>query len=308
MIVKLSVAYNKLPSALFTSGVTECDKDPRFGGGFGDIYQASLAGNKVALKRIRVFSGDEGYHHVWRVRCFIHPNRASPLKFNAQQFCREALIWQALQHPCILPFIGLDCDTFPGFLTLVSPWMENNTVLKYLKANGKASVDKLLFEIAQGLQYLHSKNLVHGDLRGVNILITDEGSACLADFGLSYFSETTTTTSSARAGCIQWMAPELIDPSKFGKRFLRTPATDVYAFGCVCLELYTGMPPFGRLPGSAAIFQVPDGKRPERPTGDATMSEALWGLVGDCWAQQSAERPQSEAVVERMELLNTAKV
>ncbi|KAJ7202578.1 kinase-like domain-containing protein [Mycena pura] len=212
------------------------------------------------------------------------------------QICKEALVWQSLQHPSILPFLGIDQETFPGYLCLASPWMEQGTVLKYLESHGMANVDRLLFEIAEGLQYLHSQQVVHGDLRGANILISNGWNACLADFGLTSFSDVTasTDTSHNRAGSLRWMAPELIDPEKFGQRFLRTPATDVYAFGCVCLELYTGQPPFADFRETAVILKVSDGVRPERPTCAPTMSDTLWDLVNDCWEQQSTNRPLSE--------------
>ncbi|KAJ6576957.1 hypothetical protein DFH09DRAFT_355184 [Mycena vulgaris] len=67
----------------------------------------------------------------------------------------------------------------------------------------------------------------------------------------------------------------------------------VYAFGYVCLELYTGQPPFAEFRETAVIAKAPDGVRPEWPTGHPTMSDALWGLVNDCWAQQSTNRPLS---------------
>ncbi|KAF8187885.1 kinase-like domain-containing protein, partial [Mycena galopus ATCC 62051] len=135
----------------------------------------------------------------------------------------------------------------------------------------------------------------HNNLCQANILISNEWRACLADFGLASFSDVTasTTTSHNRAGSLRWMAPELIDPEKFGQRFLRTPATDMYAFGCVCLELYTGHPPLD-FRETAVIVKVSDGVRQERPTSHPTISDALWGLVNDCWAQQSTNRPLSE--------------
>ncbi|KAJ7279128.1 kinase-like domain-containing protein [Mycena rebaudengoi] len=231
IILKLSEACDKLPSSLFIIGVTGRDEHATFGGGFGDIYRATYAGKTVALKHVRTFHRDADLR---RIRL---------------QFCREALVWQHLRHPHILPLIGIDRDSFPPSLCMVSPWMEHGTVLKYLNDHGRANVDRLLSEIAQGLEYLHSRKIVHGDLRGANILINDEWSACLADFGLTSLSDTTTAThTSNRAGSIRWMAPELIDPDRFGHRqFTRTPASDVYAFGCVCLEVRP-------IPASSTIF------------------------------------------------------
>ncbi|KAJ7260878.1 kinase-like domain-containing protein [Mycena haematopus] len=178
-------------------------------------------------------------------RCFeAHATipRGSDLRRIRLKFCREALVWKDLRHPNILPFLGIDRDSFPSSLCMVSPWMNHGTVINYLKNHGYANVNKLLYEIAKGLEYLHSRNIVHGDLRGANILIKEDWSACLTDFGLSIFSDATSTMSTNRGGSLHWMAPELLDPDRFEINFARTPATDVYAFGCVCVELYTARP------------------------------------------------------------------
>ncbi|KAJ6476320.1 kinase-like domain-containing protein, partial [Mycena sanguinolenta] len=219
IVRKLSESCDSLPSSLFIVGVEGRDEHPTFGGGFGDIYCASHGGQRVALKRMRHFL------------------RGSDLRRIRSILCREALVWKDLHHPHILPFLGIDADSFPSSFCLVSPWMEHGTVISYLKTHGHANVDKLLYEVAQGLEYLHSHNLVHGDLRGANILIKEDWTACLNDFGLSIFSDATATMSTNRAGSLYWMAPELLDPDRFGLKFARTPATDVYAFGCVCVEV-----------------------------------------------------------------------
>ncbi|KAJ7353548.1 kinase-like domain-containing protein, partial [Mycena albidolilacea] len=206
-----------------------------------------------------------------------------------------------LQHSFILPLIGIDRETFPSSLCMVSPWMENGTILKYLNDHGRANIDQLLSEISKGLEYLHSQNLVHGDLRGANILITNEWSPCLADFGLASLTDpTAATTTSHRAGSIRWMAPELIDPSRFGRSFARTPATDVYAFGCVCLELYTGRPPFANLSETAAMLRVIDGDRPDQPSSEHEMSGMIWQYINKFWAQDPATRPTAQEVARDM--------
>jgi len=226
--------------------------------------------------------------------------RGSDLRCIRLKFCREALVWKELRHRHILPFLGIEENSYPESLCMVSPWMEHGTVLNYLKEHGHTNVDKLLYEIAQGLQYLHSCQIVHGDLRGANILIKEDWSACLADFGLSTFSDATASITTKRGGSLYWMAPELLDPDRFGIKFVRTPASDVYAFGCVCLELYTGRPPFSSLPEPGAMMKVISGERPQHPSSSPPMSNSLWQDVLAYWAQEPVARPGAQIVVQNM--------
>ncbi|KAJ7185295.1 kinase-like domain-containing protein, partial [Mycena filopes] len=218
MILKLSESSEKLPSGVFITGVTRRGPDPTFGGGYCDVYLGSHGDQMVAVKHIRQFL------------------RGAELRRLRKRFYREALLWKDLRHPNILSFLGIDRASFPSSLCMVSPWMENGTVLKYLKEHGRARIGELLYHIARGLRYLHAHNIIHGDLRGTNILITADWKACLADFGLSTLSDITASTTTTCRGSSYWMAPELLDPDSFGLKFARTRATDVYAFGCVCVE------------------------------------------------------------------------
>ncbi|KAJ7224800.1 kinase-like domain-containing protein [Mycena rebaudengoi] len=266
MIIKLSEACDKLPSSLFITGVSGRDHDATFGGGFGDIYRASYGGKTVALKHMRTF------------------HRGSELR-------------RIRLNPYILPMLGIDRESFPSSLCMVSPWMENGTVLNCLEEHGRQDVDKFLWEVAQGLEYLHSCNIVHGDLRGANILINQDWSACLADFGLTSFTDITAATTSHRAGTVRWMAPELIAPDHFGIQFRRTTASDVYAFACVCLELYTGRPPFAEIPEGGVVLKIFLGERPPQPSTTPPMSEALWKYMNKWWAEDPATRPPAKVIV-----------
>ncbi|KAJ6566670.1 kinase-like domain-containing protein [Mycena capillaripes] len=284
LMQKISEARDQLPTSLFIIGVHDPDEHPTFAGGFADLYRASYDGKRVALKRIRTFTAYS-----------TNPKR--------MQFCKEALVWQGLRHFSIIPFLGIDRHTFPSSFCMVSPWMKHGTILKYLNDRGREEMHRLILDIAQGLDYLHSVKVVHGDLRGNNILISDEYRACLSDFGLATTiregdADTTAgalASSFNRAGSLRWFAPELITPEQFGcERFVRTRATDVCAFGCVCLELETGAPPFAEVPDVPAMFKVLAGERPERPD---TTSDGIWYLVNAAWAEDFRHRPNTSQII-----------
>ena len=124
-----------------------------------------------------------------------------------------------------------------------------------------------LLDISSGLQFLHSRDVIHGDLKGVsvpnifpitqpihvlilcffkdNILITTSGAACLGDFGLSSIASFSCTETSAHGarGTVRWMAPELILPVDEKSSRRSTKESDVYAFAMVAIEvLYTLIP------------------------------------------------------------------
>ncbi|KAJ7036190.1 kinase-like domain-containing protein, partial [Mycena alexandri] len=134
-----------------------------------------------------------------------------------------------------------------------------------------------------------------------NILITKDWRACLTDFGLSVFSDATSSETTNRGGSLYWMAPELLDPDKHGLKFIRTQATDVYAYGCVCLEVvYTGRPPFAHLPEPAALMKVLNGEQPERPSGSPKMSDVLWRNITTYWSESPRVRPETRLIVRDM--------
>ncbi|KAJ6616210.1 kinase-like domain-containing protein, partial [Mycena sp. CBHHK59/15] len=154
---------------------------------------------------------------------------------------------------------------------------------------------------AQGLAYLHSQKIVHGDLRERNVLIDGGEHAQLADFGLAAVTDATLgTTSTTRRGSLRWMAPELHD---YQLEFKRTKASDVYAFACLCIEIYTGEPPFRNIKQEAAVMlRILDQQRPLRPSslgppdGTRAISDGLWAIVEACWAHEPSDRPDMDEV------------
>ncbi|KAE9391219.1 kinase-like protein [Gymnopus androsaceus JB14] len=283
---QLSVSYKILPRSLVIHNINQEDRYPVVGGGFADIYHGNMGERRVCLKVLRLV---------------IEENEGTRDKIR-KEFCKEALIWRQLKHPNILPLLGVNAELFSPSFCLISPWMENKNILTYLKNNPGHNRHNVLSEVASGLYYLHSRDppILHGDIRGANILVTDELGCCLADFGLSLIISDSRTLSNASTsgmtkGTIRWMAPELIIPSRPAPN---DTSRDVYAFGCTVLEILTLQLPFhDKTTDPAVLFSLMMGDRPARPQ-NVWYPDAIWDLTTQCWTQEASARPNAQEIYE----------
>jgi len=190
-------------------------------------------------------------------------------------------------------------------LFLISPFMRNGKVMAYLRANPSVNRVRLLGQIAEGLAHLHTRIgpkgvVVHGDLKGENILISDDGNAFIADFGFSTCIDEdiqqrtgATTTSFQMAGTLPFMAPEIL---LLGEQ--KSPATDVYAFGMVIYQLHEGSPPFREMNAAQLIVAIHQEIRPKLPS--RFDNAPLWALATKCWSHNAADRPTMEEVAGKL--------
>ncbi|KIJ27044.1 hypothetical protein M422DRAFT_128068, partial [Sphaerobolus stellatus SS14] len=205
---------------------------------------------------------------------------------------REYRVWASLSHPNILPFLGYSGVFSQTALcevpALISPWMKNGILPQYMEGN-QDQIDKIfmLLQIANGVEYLHQNNVVHGDIRAGNILVSEDGTPCITDFGLSRLlkeSELGLTTSSNAAGSLRWMAPELLQ----GGLTKVSKESDVWAFGMTILEVMSGEHPFSEVKVDAAVFgQLIKGTLPSKPS---ELTEPVWKICHDCWMLDPACR------------------
>ncbi|KZV84935.1 kinase-like protein, partial [Exidia glandulosa HHB12029] len=90
----------------------------------------------------------------------------------------------------------------------------------------------LLRTCSSPLNPVHGIAVVHGDIKGANILVSDDGHACLSDFGVSAVLSEHPSHTASGTGTYRWMAPDL-----FGEHSVLTRQTDIWAVGCVILEV-----------------------------------------------------------------------
>ncbi|KAK1216574.1 hypothetical protein PQX77_020790 [Marasmius sp. AFHP31] len=288
MTLRLSKHSGRCPTCLVIENVEKQGKRVG-GGGFGDVWKGKIGEDIVCLKVIKVFFGCD-------------------VKKLTKDYMREAIVWKHLSHPHLLPFLGMYyLDNDREELCLVSPWMDKGDLVRYLKETPREEVDhlSLAHDVAAGLSYLHGEEIVHGDLKGVNVLIKADGSACIGDFGLSRVAENHTTQHSTSTthpkGTMRWLSPELLDPDPSSTGTTTSKTSDVYAYGCVCYEIFTGNVPFHQLRDPAVILAVIVRKEhPDRPVDVPELTDAMWELMVSCWRHDQHLRPSSADVLARI--------
>ncbi|KDQ10213.1 hypothetical protein BOTBODRAFT_116234, partial [Botryobasidium botryosum FD-172 SS1] len=229
----------------------------------------------------------------------------------------EMKVWKRLRHPNVLPFIGSVTLESPPKLYMVAPWMKNGDLSEYLKVHMDADCALLIAQIASGIEYLHTSvpPIVHGDLKAANVLISETGEACLADFGLSevlrdHENDSRTNGNSSVwkfAGNPRWQAPELWNDDA-----PRTIQSDMFAFGRVIFEVYMREVPFACVNDAQIIVMVSSGKEPPMPNEAEARARGLdddmVDLMRFCCDLEPHHRPTASDVVGRMRsVLNLRK-
>ncbi|KAI3610164.1 kinase-like protein [Moniliophthora roreri] len=279
--------HHVLPPSLFIEDVTREGTHPLRGGGFSDIWMGSLDKQPVCLKVMR-----------------IHLEMDEQKRDNViKAFCEEALVWKQLNHANILPLLGVNTELFSPAFCLISPWMANGDIISFLRENPEHDRLRAVLEIASGLAYLHSMEpmVIHGDVKGANILVDNQYSCRLADFGLATIKETQridSTSNGAPKGTCRWMAPEIFVSEV--NSVANSSSSDVYALACTIFEIMTGKPPFAELTDAAVMFRVINRERPPKPT-DGWCPDDIWALVERCWSQDPTKRPHTIQIKRRLQ-------
>jgi serine/threonine-protein kinase len=208
-----------------------------------------------------------------------------------RRFAREAWLASASESRHLVPVLAV------GDRYIVMPYYRR-TLADRLRSERRLSLDEtvdLAAQLGKGLDALHTRAIVHRDVKPSNVLLDDGGVAALADFGLARGADSTQLTHDGQLlGSVPYVAPELIE----GKR--ATPASDIYALGCVLYECVVGEPPFtGRGPaeiGFAHLLEPPPDPRERRPELSADMAIALLTAL----EKDPTRRPTSGTAAARM--------
>ncbi len=212
-----------------------------------------------------------------------------------KQFQGEANAMAKLHSRHTLRIVGICLEPYR---CLVLEYMEGGSLRNYLEKNAPSTVQwlkriELALDIGKGLVYLHTRNVIHRDLKSLNVLLDEKQNAKIADFGLSTTKEHSQSGKTKSAcGTTAWMAPELLDPDI--DEYEYTPQTDMFAFAMVLYELLSHQTPFQGQKEAQISGKIQKGNRPILPDNTPV---AYVNLVGRCWAQESKQRPDANAAI-----------
>ncbi|XP_046407232.1 raf homolog serine/threonine-protein kinase Raf isoform X2 [Ischnura elegans] len=250
-------------------------------GSFGTVYKGHWHG-PVAVKTLNV---------------------KDPTPAQLQAFKNEVAVLRKTRHVNILLFMG--CVSKPQ-LAIVTQWCEGSSLYKHLHVIETKFELLTLIEIgrqtAQGMDYLHAKNIIHRDLKSNNIFLHDDLTVKIGDFGLATVKTRWSGSQQFQqpTGSILWMAPEVIRMQEESPYSFQS---DVYAFGIVLYELLTGQLPYSNINNKDQIlFMVGRGHlRPDLNKLRSETPKALRRLSEDCIKLKREERPLFRQILASLE-------
>jgi len=244
-------------------------------GSAGEVYLGYYFGTPVAIKKLFAVGPDQ--RHLVE---------------------REYSMLKDVNHPNVIQFFGI-CNHESG-IYLITEYIENGDLFDLLVFDSEKIYDKwktkvkISLQIAQGVFYLHSRNVIHRDLKSQNVLIGENNKVKLCDLGLATIVENKKRMTVC--GTDEWMAPEIAIAESYDYR------VDVFSFGIILTEIITCQPPAKRTIQNFLAFDeknflncIPPG-----------CPEDLKQLVLDCTRFKPEQRPSFKEIVPRLrKLLNS---
>lgn len=240
-------------------------------GAFGVVYKGTYSGNPVAIKALYRFTQDA-----------------------LDGFKRDLTVMMSLHHPNIVGFRG---DVIGDLdFRIVMEFMSKGNLSQLLLSQEKVSwfvLARIALDVAEGLNYLHSREIFHGDIKSQNILLDDNLRAKISDFGTSRFKDEN-SFGYWESGTYAYMPPEAIKHERESKN---TKAADVYSYGVVCWELGSQKPPFAGQEIFSIIKKVMNGSE-IREKIDKSTPYHIKEIIKKCWKHDPELRPTMEQILE----------
>src|SRR5436309_945872 len=214
---------------------------------------------RVGKFELHEIIGEGAMGAVWRaydsvIRRFVALkllSRAGRSADAQDRFMREARAAGALQHPNIVTVYDLGESDEQLFIAM--ELVDGRDLSSLIAVSEPLALERRLdiaIDVLQGLAYAHGRGVIHRDIKPSNVRIASDGSVKIMDFGIARLQSADVTGSGAIVGTPTYMAPEQITNGPV------TPATDLFAMGCLLYELLSYRKPFEGETVHGVLYQV----------------------------------------------------
>lgn len=202
-----------------------------------------------------------------------------------QDILKEIRFLKQLQHPNTVEYRGCYLRDHTAWLVMEYCLGSASDIIEVHKQPLKeVEIAAICEGVLQGLQYLHSQNRIHRDVKAGNILLTENGTVKLADFG----SASIKCPANSFVGTPYWMAPEVIlamDEGQYDGK------VDVWSLGITCIELAERKPPYFNMNAMSALYHIAQNDTPVLQSPD--WGDMFKNFVNSCLKKNPLERPTS---------------
>ncbi|XP_043942262.1 serine/threonine-protein kinase TAO2 [Protopterus annectens] len=246
-------------------------------GSFGAVYFARDVRNNevVAIKKMS-YSGKQS-NEKW------------------QDIIKEVKFLQKLRHANTIEYKGCYLREHTAWLVMEYCLGSASDLLEvHKKPLQEVEIAAIIHGALQGLAYLHSRNMIHRDVKAGNILLTEPGLVKLGDFG----SASIVAPANSFVGTPYWMAPEVIlamDEGQYDGK------VDVWSLGITCIELAERKPPLFNMNAMSALYHIAQNESPVLQSNH--WSEYFRNFVDSCLQKIPQDRPTSEVLLKHRFLL-----
>lgn len=258
-------------------------------GSFGQVFQGLNldTGAIIAIKTIFLPASSGGETAIKELK----------------QIRTEIELMSTLSHPNVVRYLGVEVDHEACRLYIFQEWVAGGSLSSVLKTFGGSTgafddvvTRKYLRDCLSGLVYLHDHRIVHRDLKGENVLISDVGVAKLADMGASkrISPDGTMNDVTQIRGTLWYMSPQQLKQQRVGRK------TDVWALGGLALLMATGDPPWKALKINSpyalmtAIISAASGP----PLDSYKLSADLRAFIDACFTYDDYQRPSAREIAQ----------
>ncbi|PWN36121.1 kinase-like protein, partial [Meira miltonrushii] len=213
---------------------------------------------------------------------------------------RETQLMSLSKHPNVLRVRG--CWVEGAKLHIATRLMNAGSMLDIMRFSFPDGLEEVVIATAlkqalEGLNYLHINGWLHRDMKAANLLVDDDGTVLLGDFGVGVYLTEAGKHGTGRksfVGTPCWMAPEVVERKGYDTK------ADIWSFGITALELSSGRAPHSRLPAIKILMRTlqDDPPKLDRENGAYKYSKLFDDFIKQCLQKDPSKRPSADKLLQ----------